>query len=102
VFFGVDQTFTWAEIAAVTRPPFGIPYDVAHIITMEGKKLTVARSMTGFPELLRLIETKAPNLTPKQLPENLWPPTPVKAWRQMLIAFGLFIAYIVVKKFLGW
>lgn len=81
VLFGVKQTFTWAEITKVTRPRFGIPYDAAYIVSKEGKRITLARSMSGFSELLRLIETRAPNLTPKQLPTNLWPTPPAAAWR---------------------
>jgi hypothetical protein len=100
--WGANEKLTWDEIGTVARPRLGIPYDAAYIVSKEGKRITLARSMNGFSELLRLIETKAPNLTPKQLSENLWPSTPAKAWRQILIALGLFIAYVVVRKVMGW
>lgn len=99
---GTRQTFTWNEIKTVARPRFGIPGDAAYIISKNGKKITFARGMSGYMELLRVIQEKAPNVKATGLSESLWPSKSVNAWRNILIFLALFVAYIIVRKLTGW
>jgi hypothetical protein len=100
--WGARQTFTWNEIKTVARPRFGIPGDAAYIVSKNEEKMTFARSMSGYAELLRLIQEKAPNVRANGLSESLWPSKSVNAWRNILIFLALFIAYIIVRKLTGW
>ena len=100
--WGVRQTFIWNDIKTVARPRFGIPGDAAYIISKNGEKMTVARSMSGYTELLRLIEEKAPNARATGLSANLWPSKAANSWRGILIFLTLFIAYIIIRKLTGW
>jgi len=97
--FGLKQKrFRWDEILTVSRPRFGIPYDLAYVISKTGEKISVLRGATGYPELLEIIESKVPNLTPKSLAPGLWPKT--SSWKGVLIVMGLFIAYVLVRSLL--
>ena|SRR3989442_534345 len=69
---GSKQEFSWDEIVKVSRPRFRIPKDTAYVFSETGKKIILSRSMTGYTELLKLIESRAPNLSPKKLPPELW------------------------------
>ena len=99
---GGRQTFSWDEIKTVVRPRFRIPNDAAYIISNNDERMTVARSMSGYTELLRLIQEKAPNVRANPLSEDLWPSKSVNSWRGILIFLVLFIAYIVIRKLTGW
>lgn len=101
-FLGGRQALSWDEITTVARGRFGIPHDAAYIISANGQKIVIARSMSGYCELLHVIESRARNLTPKQLPSNLWPSSSARPWRQIFIFLALFIAYIVIRKIIGW
>jgi hypothetical protein len=85
----------WADIHAVRRPTFGIPKDAAYIVSRSGRRLMIARSMSGLPELLALIERKAPHL--QMVAVGIAPST---SWRPFIIALALVAAYIVVRMIL--
>jgi len=99
---GTRQSFKWNEIKTVERSRFGIPGDAAYIISKNGEKMTFARGMSGYMELLRLIQEKAPNVGADGLSENLWPSKPVNPWRNILIFLAIFVAYIIIRKLTGW
>ncbi|MGH7772751.1 MAG: hypothetical protein ACREQA_11030 [Candidatus Binatia bacterium] len=90
------QKFTWDEIVGVSRN-----FDFVSIFSNSGGKIVILSSMTGYPELLELIQSRAPNLRPKRLAQELWShfsPSPV---RVVLIFFGLFVAYVIVRLILS-
>jgi hypothetical protein len=62
---GSKRKFSWDEIVKVSRPRFGIPRDAMYIFSKTGKKIILLRNMTGYAELLKLIESRAPNLSPR-------------------------------------
>jgi hypothetical protein len=96
------QIFAWNEIMNVENSRFGIPHDAAYIVSKNGERMTVARSMTGYTELLRLIQEKAPNIKAKGLSENLWLSKRANSWKGMLIFLVFFIAYVIIRKLTGW
>lgn len=100
--WGARQTFTWNELKTVARPRFGIPGDAAYIVSRNDERMTIARSMSGYTELLRLIQEKAPNVRANGLSESLWPAKSANVWRNVLIFLALLIAFIVVRKLTGW
>ena len=86
------QKFTWDEIVGVSRNS-----DFVSIFSNSGEKIVILSSMTGYPELLELIQSRAPNLSPKRLPQELWSNFSPSAWRVVSIFFGLFVAYVMVR-----
>jgi hypothetical protein len=96
------QAIPWDEIATVTRGRFGFPHDFAYIVSSTGRKLIIARSMSGYTDILREIESQASHLTPKKLPPNLWHAPPASQWRHILVFLGLFITYVVLRKYFDW
>ena len=96
------QVLAWDEITTVRRGRFGIPHDVAYIMSASGQKIAISRGMSGYYDLLRMIESRARNLTTKQVPSNLWPSSSARLCRHILIFLALFLAYIVIRKILGW
>lgn len=96
-FTKTKEKFTWNEIQTVVRPRFGIPYDVAYIVSRNGKRIPIARGMSGYDALLQLIQSKAPNLSPNQLAANLHSPAQATSWRQFLVFLAIFIAYIIFR-----
>jgi hypothetical protein len=99
---GRMQKFTWDEIRTVATPRLSIPGDAAYIISKSGARMTIARSMTGYPELLRLIQEKAPEVKVNGLPENLFVPNRANSWRGIVIFLALFLAYVIIRKLAGW
>src|SRR5262245_51675250 len=59
-------------------------------------------ALLDYRELLEVIESRAPNLTPRQLPSDLWLYSSVRAWRQLFVFLILFVVYIIIRKILGW
>jgi hypothetical protein len=86
---------SWADIQAVRRPTFGIPQDAAYIVSHSGRRLMIARSMSGVPELLTLIERKAPRL--QVVAAGIAPST---SWKPFIIALAVVAAYTVVRMIL--
>jgi hypothetical protein len=60
--FGRNKTVLWDEIVEIRRHRFGIPYEFTSVITKEGKKLYLLRSMSHYKELIEFIKSKAINL----------------------------------------
>jgi hypothetical protein len=100
--FGRTKNLSWDEIKTVARPRFGIPGDAAYIISKMDDKIIIGRSMTGYPELVRMIQAHAPEVKDHGLPEDLLQSKSGKSWRGILIFFGLFIAYVLIRKLTGW
>jgi len=71
---GGRQALSWDEITTVARGRFGIPHDAAYIISANGQKIVIARSMSGYCELLHVIESRARNLTPNSFHRIFGPP----------------------------
>ena len=100
--FGLrTKTVRWDDIHTVSRPRFGIPRELLYIISKGGEKIVVLRSMTGFDDLLAMIETRVPHLSSRQLPTNLWPNPSSTRWKQLLLFFVLFLMYVIVKELFG-
>lgn len=95
--FGSPQRLSWDEIVLVSRPRSRIPYDAVYIISQTGRKIVLSRGMTGYSELLELIQSRAPNLTPKKLPRELWISGSSREWKYVLIFFGLLIIYVIAR-----
>ncbi|MFQ5683978.1 MAG: hypothetical protein ACE5HC_11980 [Candidatus Binatia bacterium] len=95
--FGLKLSLTWDEIIKVSRPRFGIPRDATYLFSRNGEKVTLAKGMEGYSELLDLIQVKALNVTPKPLPPDLWPETARRMRKETLIFFGLLLAYVIAK-----
>jgi hypothetical protein len=91
------RVFTWDEIITVNKPHLGIARDAVYVLSKTGKKMVLSKSMKGYPKLLALIQSRAPNLSPKELPQELLPSESLGEWKYLLTFFGLFIAYIIVK-----
>ena len=95
--FGLSQKkFKWDEIVTVSRPRFGIPYDLVYIMSQRGEKLPVVRGVQGYSELLEIIQSHAPNLTSKHLAREL---RPKPSWKSFVILFLSFIAYVLIRWF---
>ncbi len=60
--FGKNKTIHWDKIVEVRRPRFGIPYEITSVISKEGDKLYLLKSMTHYKELIELIKERAQNL----------------------------------------
>lgn len=94
--FGRRRKFSWEEITRVSRPRFGIPYDVAYVFSERSEKITLVRGIPGYTELLELIQSKAPNLDPKHLSQNLW--VSQTSWKSTLwIVLGVLGAYLIFR-----
>jgi len=89
------KKFSWNEIKTVTRPRFGVPYDFVYIVTTNGAKVPLVRGAKGYIELLNLIQSKSPNLTPSKLPENLSPQPFTADLRSSLLCLVILIAFII-------
>lgn len=98
-FSKTKEQFSWKQIETVVQPRFGIPHDVSYIVLANGKRIAVGRSMSGYNELLEMIQARSPNLAPKQLPANLVTPAVGRFWWQLLLWFALFIGYIFFRVF---
>lgn len=59
---GSSKEFVWEEIVEVRRPRFGIPYDLAYVVSKNKGKMLLVRSMQNYKELIELIKVKAQNL----------------------------------------
>ncbi len=59
---GRNKTFLWDEIVEIRRPRFGIPHELTSVISKDGKKLFLLKSMTHYKELVEHIKEKAINL----------------------------------------
>ena len=99
VFTHIKRRFTWNEIETVVRPRFGVPYDVIYVVSKNGMRIPMAYSMKGCGEILRLIQSKSPNLSATQLTGNLQPVA--GSWRQLLVLLIALITYIVYRLLLG-
>jgi hypothetical protein len=95
--FGSTQRFSWDEIVQVSRPRFGIPHDAIYVFSHTGRKIVLSRGMTGYPELLKLIQLRAPNVSPEKLPRELRLSESSREWKYVLIFFGLFIMYVIAR-----
>jgi hypothetical protein len=87
------RMFAWDEIIALSRPRFGIPQDEVHVLSKTGEKIILSRSMDGYSQLLELIQSKATNLSPREI----WPKKSSNQWRHILIFLALFIVYVIAK-----
>jgi hypothetical protein len=96
------KILSWDQIKTVARPRLGIPGDAAYIVSKTDEKIIVGRSMTGYRELVQLIEDNAPEVKVKGLADNLTLSKSANSWRGILIFLGLFIAYVVIRKLAGW
>ncbi len=91
------RRFSWNEIVRVSRPHFGVPRDITYVFSKSGKRIGLLRSMEGYSELLELIQSKAPNLTPRTLPPEFSPRRYTTFWRDALVIFGGLLLYFVAK-----
>ena len=64
---GHSKFFAWDEIVEVRRPLFHIPVDFNYVVSKNGKRLLLIRSMNNYKELIQLIEQKAHNLQKCQI-----------------------------------
>lgn len=95
-FFGQKRQFTWDEIAKISKPRFGIPRDFAYVISRGGRKIIVMKSWEGYFDLLKLIESKASNLSHKRLPQEVWPKR--LSWKKLwLIVIGVLVLYVFIR-----
>ena len=91
------KIFSWGEIVGIRKPRFAIPNDAVYIFSETGRKIVLSKSMTGFLELLNLIQSRAPNLFPKELPDDILRADSPRQWRLPLIVFLLFIIYVIAR-----
>lgn len=90
------RRLTWNEIARVSRPLFGIPSEVIYVFSKSGEKIVLLRGMEGYSDLLKLIESKASNLSQKTLPQNVWPRK--LSWRTVWVVMtGIVALYIGLR-----
>lgn len=95
------KKFKWEDIVTIVRPRFGISYDLAYIISKNGERIAVVRSMAGFTDLVELIRSRAPNLELKQRPTTLWPDQSVTRWKLLLLFIVLFTGYVIIRELFG-
>jgi hypothetical protein len=95
------KTLAWDDILTISRPRFGIPRELAYIISKGGEKIVVMRSMTGFDNLFAMIATRAPHLPSKHLDVNLWPEPSTARWTQLLLFAVLFLIYVIIRELFG-
>lgn len=94
--FGRKQKLTWDEIVKISRPLFGIPNEFTYVFSKSGKKMILLRSMEGYSNLLELIQSKAPHLSQKRLPKELWPRK--LSWKKVwLVTTGVIAVYIALR-----
>lgn len=92
---------TWDEIVKVSRPLLGIPREFIYVFLESGEKIVLLRSMERYSNLLELIESKAPNLSPKKLPREVWPRK--LSWGKTWLAIiGFLLVYMALKVFFKW
>lgn len=100
--FGPKLMFSWNEIVRVSRPRLGIAGGAVYIFSKGGQTLSLLREMEGYSQLLDLIESRAPNLSPKQIPHDLWPKKR-DIWKEFLGTFlvllGLIVVYGIHRRF---
>lgn len=60
--FGRNKSIPWSDIIEVRRPRFQIPYEFTSVISKNGDKLYLLKSMTYYKELIELIRERAQNL----------------------------------------
>lgn len=90
------QKLTWDEIVRVSRPLFGIPNELVYVFSKSGQKMVLLRGMEGYPDLLKLIQSRAPYLSQKRLPEELWPRK--HSWKRVwLVTAGIVAVYIILR-----
>lgn len=58
-FGRLKRVVRWAEIARVSLPRFGIPYEAIYLFLTDGEKIILMKSMNGYRELLQLIYVRA-------------------------------------------
>lgn len=59
---GRKRTFLWDDIVEVRRPRLGIPNELTSVISKDGKKIFLLRSMSHYKDLVEHIKVKAVNL----------------------------------------
>jgi len=90
------RRLTWDEIVRVSRPLFGIPSELIYVLSKSGEKMILLRGMEGYSDLLRLIESKALNLSARRLPAEVWPRK--LSWKKVwLVISGVVVAYVAIR-----
>ena len=98
---GRNLNFTWDTIVKVSRPLLGIPREFIYVFSKSGDKMVLLRSMERYSDLLKLIETRAPNLSPKTLPQEMW--LQKLSWGKTWLAIiGILIIYMILKVIFKW
>lgn len=94
--FRQKKKLSWDEIVRVSRPLFGIPNEFVYVFSRGGKKIVLLRGMEGYSDLLKLIESRAANLSSRGLPQEVWPRklSWTKVW---LVTAGVIVAYIALR-----
>jgi hypothetical protein len=59
---GKEKSLQWSEIIEVRRPRFGLPQEIAYVISNKKERLLLLRSMKHYNQLIELIRKRAPNL----------------------------------------
>lgn len=90
------RKLTWDEIVRVSRPLFGIPSELIYVFSKRGEKMVLLRGMEGYSDLLKLIESKASNLSGKRLPAEVWPRK--LSWKTVwLVIAGIVAVYVGLR-----
>ena|SRR4029077_2475750 len=91
------RVFSWGEIVCIRKPRFAISKDILYVVSKSGRKIVLSKSMTGFLKLLNLIQSRAPNLSPKELPDEILLSGSSGQWRYVLIIFLMFLIYVITR-----
>lgn len=59
---GKEKFLNWTDIIAVRRPRFGLPQEIAYVVSNNRERLLLFRSMNHYSRVIELIRKRAPNL----------------------------------------
>ena len=59
---GKERFLHWSEIVEIRKPRFGLPQEIAYVISNNQEKLLLLRSMKHYNQLIDLVRKRAPNL----------------------------------------
>jgi hypothetical protein len=97
--FGRETRIKWDEITSVRTPRWRVPRNFTYIFSKTGQKIIIINGMLGYSELLRLIDSRAGNLTGTARLQDLWPDrySLSRDWKILLIVVGVVALYTIAR-----